>query len=264
MEIHTFIICAYKESPYLERCIQSCVSQSSVESKKSCVALYTSTNNEYIDQLAKKYAISIYTKLGGSIGKDWNNALSFVKTKYATIAHQDDIYLSDYGEKILNVFQKKEDINLVVTDYLENDANDNVRNRNINLKIKTFGLHLMSLLPFKGYQRRIYAFGNFISCPTVSYNLERLSEFKFNETLKMTLDWDAWERIMKIPGKIKYISDRLVYHRIHSESETTVNTEDRTREKEELEMYQRYWGKKVANFWMRLYIYNQRTNHDQK
>ena len=78
MLTHTFIICAYKESPFLEKCIQSCINQISVKKQVSQIGLYTSTPNEYIINLAEKYSIPLYTKEGGCIGRDWNNALSFV------------------------------------------------------------------------------------------------------------------------------------------------------------------------------------------
>ena len=51
--------------------------------------------------------IPFYTKQGGGIGKDWNNAMSFVETKYATIvAHQDDYYEPHYAEKVLAKMEK--------------------------------------------------------------------------------------------------------------------------------------------------------------
>ena len=181
-------------------------------------------------------------------------------TKYATIAHQDDLYLPEYGEAILSEFDKKSDINLVFTDYCENDAQNQFRPRHLNLKIKTFGLRLMSLLESKWYQRRIYAFGNFICCPAVSYNLERLSDFQFDTDLKMVVDWDAWERIMNRDGKVKFISKRLMVHRIHQDSETTVNTENQNRELEERMMYLRYWPKPIVELLMKYYVKNQKAN----
>jgi hypothetical protein len=222
--------------------------------------LYTSTKNNLIDSLCQKYGIEQFNKKGGGIGKDWNNALSFVKTKYATIVHQDDIYLPTYGDEIIETFEKKKEINITFSDYEENDKEGNIRDRGVNLKIKTIGLNLMMLMPFKKYQRRIYAFGNFICCPAVSYNMERLSTFKFNEDMKMAVDWDAWERIMDLPGNISFIPKKLMYHRIHQESETTVNTISHIREKEEYEMYRRYWGKPIAKFLMKFYINNQKSN----
>lgn len=253
-------MCAYKESPYLDDCIKSCLNQTSVKEGISTVIVYTSIENIFIKTICEAHQVSLFVGAGGSIGKDWNNALSFVETRYATIAHQDDIYLPEYGTSILSQFDRSNLTNIVFTDYTENDALGNLRPRSINLKIKTVALNVMSWLPFKAYQRRIYAFGNFICCPAVSYDLKRLQHFKFNEELKMTLDWDAWERIMKLPGNVRFIKTRLMLHRIHSESETTATTNDHTREREEYLIYQRYWGSAIAKFLMKLYIYNQRSN----
>lgn len=259
--VHTFVICAYKKSPYLEECIKSCLNQISFKRGSSTVILYTSTENSFILNLCKKYQIDNYAAIGGGIGKDWNNALSFVKTKYATIVHQDDIYLPDYGEKIIEQFNKSKEISLVYSDYFEIDSLGNVRKRNINLKIKTLGLKLTNLFSNKTYQRRVYAFGNFICCPAVSYNLVELKDFRFDETLKMTLDWDAWERIMKRKAQLIFVPEKLMFHRIHEESETTSNTKDKTRELEEYAMYKRYWGKTIAKLLMKFYVLNQKSNN---
>jgi len=47
--IHTFVVLAYKESEYLEECINSVLNQS----YKSEVVIATTTDNEYIRRLAK-------------------------------------------------------------------------------------------------------------------------------------------------------------------------------------------------------------------
>ncbi|MFQ6322771.1 glycosyltransferase [Lactococcus garvieae] len=257
---HTFVICAYKDSPYLEQCIESLLSQTSVIEKKSKVILYTSTPTETMSTIAANYKIEQFVGEGGGIGADWNGALSFVQTKYATIAHQDDTYQPDYGSRVLQTFKSKEDLNIVFSDYYETDENNQLRPRNLNLNVKTFGLKLLSLFNNKAYQRRVYGFGNFICCPAVSYNMERLSDFKFDEELRMALDWDAWERIMRRPGFIKYIPERLMAHRIHSESETSANTVDKNREKEEYNMFRRYWGKTMSRLLMKVYVNNQKGN----
>ena len=53
MKKHTFAICAYKESKYLEACIQSLKKQT----VKTNIILVTSTPNQYIEDLCKKYEI---------------------------------------------------------------------------------------------------------------------------------------------------------------------------------------------------------------
>ena len=69
---HTFAICAYKESPYLEECILSLKNQT----VKSNIIMATSTPNEWIQGLAEKYEIPLYINTGeGGIAQDWNFAL---------------------------------------------------------------------------------------------------------------------------------------------------------------------------------------------
>ena len=48
---HTFVVCAYKESQYLEECIQSVLNQN----VKSKVIISTGTPNSYIKEIAEKY-----------------------------------------------------------------------------------------------------------------------------------------------------------------------------------------------------------------
>ena len=47
---HTFVVCAYKESQYLEECIQSVLNQNI----KSNVIISTGTPNSYIKEVAEK------------------------------------------------------------------------------------------------------------------------------------------------------------------------------------------------------------------
>ena len=47
---HMFVVCAYKESPYLESCIKSVLNQS----VKTKVAISTGTPNDYIRKIAEK------------------------------------------------------------------------------------------------------------------------------------------------------------------------------------------------------------------
>lgn len=127
---HTFVICAYGDSPFLEECILSLVNQE----LKSQVILYTSTPSDYIEKLCLKYNIPYHSKVGGGIGKDWNNALSFVKTKYATIAHQDDYYLPNYSLEIMEKASKVPDSLIIYSDYFEEKDGQKIA-KTTNLKI---------------------------------------------------------------------------------------------------------------------------------
>ena len=100
---HTFVICAYKESEYLEQCIKS-VKNQSVRSK---VIIATSTDNLFIRELAEKYNIKLYiADHKSNIASDWNYAYSKVNTPYVTIAHQDDIYDRKYAETAVKLLDR--------------------------------------------------------------------------------------------------------------------------------------------------------------
>ena len=66
--IHTFAICAYKESPYLEECIKSVLNQ---KIKSKCVVC-TSTPNHYIEKISKDVKFGkIYTTIHMTSGIDY-------------------------------------------------------------------------------------------------------------------------------------------------------------------------------------------------
>ena len=113
---HTFAICAYKESEYLEECIRSLKNQT----VSTNIILATSTPNKYIKGLCDKYHIAMYVNNGEhGITQDWNFAYSRANTKYVTIAHQDDIYEPDYVENLLCYIKKAGKPIIFFTDYGE-------------------------------------------------------------------------------------------------------------------------------------------------
>ena len=253
---HTWVICAYGESEFLEACILSLRAQT-IRSKIIC---YSSTPLDSIRQLCQTYEIPFYTKEGGGIGKDWNNALSFVDSQYATIAHQDDYYEPTYLEAILQKMEHSKDVLIAYTDYFEEKNGVKIL-ANKNLKIKTFMLKVLNIMPASHFWRnRVLALGNPISCPAVTYNLARIKEFRFDEKMRVSLDWYAWYKISGYKGRFAFISEKLMCHRIHEESETTKTISDNTRTKEDLYMYQLFWPKWIAKLINRAYIKSQDSN----
>ena len=251
---HTFVICAYGDSRYLEECIQSLVNQT----LKTDIILYTSTPSNYIEGLCEKYDIPVFSSVGGGIGKDWNNALSFVQTQYATIVHQDDIYLTDYAKNVLSSVAG--DMLIAYSDYQEL-KDGNIIPLTSNLKIKHLMLRTMAMFPkWKFWRNRVLAFGNPISCPAVTYNLKNLNDFKFNEEMKVSLDWFAWYQIAQKNGSFIFVDESLMYHRIHEESETTNSIENNIRTQEDYEMYLLFWPKFIASLLLNYYKKSQDTN----
>ena len=54
--MHTYVVLAYKESEYLEECIKSVLNQK----YPSKVVVATSTPNEFIQNIVRKYSLENY------------------------------------------------------------------------------------------------------------------------------------------------------------------------------------------------------------
>lgn len=114
--MHTFVVCAYGNSPFLNVCLESLLAQN----VGSRVLIVTSTPNEEIRSAAKAYGLEvIVNRRGQGIAQDWNFALQQAKTPLVTLAHQDDVYLPDYTKKVLAAYRKNRDAIILFTDYQE-------------------------------------------------------------------------------------------------------------------------------------------------
>ena len=111
---HTFAICAYKESPFLEECIQSLLGQTI----PSTIIIVTSTDNAYIRNMAEKYHLELLINQGESgITQDWMFAYRSARTELMTIAHQDDTYDRLYTETVLQKLSAARHPLIAFTDY---------------------------------------------------------------------------------------------------------------------------------------------------
>lgn len=260
LDQHTFVICAFGESPYLEECIKSLKNQSI----QTNILIATSTPNDLILNIADKYEIPLYVNPKGSegIASDWNFALSCADTSYVTIAHQDDIYQEDYIREVLDSCNAADHPLIAFTDYSEiRDGKEVTANR--LLRIKRFMLLLLKNQRMQKsiwLRRRILSFGSAICCPSVTYNIRELPSPVFLKGFRSDLDWEAWERISRLSGSFVYCPKILMSHRIHADSATTAIIEDHGRTKEDLEMYQRFWPKWVAKMLEHYYQDSEKQN----
>lgn len=251
--LHTFVICAYKESPYLEECIRSLKGQT-VESN---IKLATSTPNEYLQKLCEQYAIPYYVREGKSnISLDWEFALSVADTDYVTIAHQDDVYEEEYVERVAEAIeyaekQMHQQPLILFSDYQELIGREKFANRT-NLKIKRILLHPLKKNKRQNrvfWKRWVVRWGNAICCPTVTYHMSLIRQYMerdarkvlFQKHFRSNVDWETWEWLSRKEGSFVYIPHLLMAHRIHEGSETTATIEDRQRGGEDYEMFCKFW-----------------------
>lgn len=258
--IHTFVVLAYKESEYLEECIKSVLNQK----YNSKVIIATSTPNNYIKKLAKKYNLSVYVNSSskGGIGKDFDFAIKTGKTELITVAHQDDIYDYDYSQSIIDTYNKNKDALIIFPNYYE-IKNNNKYYRNINLKIKKvllLPLKLTGRAKSKFTKRLILRFGDPIGCPAVTFVKENITFPVFDFPYKCDVDWAAWENMSKQKGAFVYVSKYLMGHRIHKDSTTTEIINDNIRTKEDYQILCKFWPKSIAKIITRIYKNSEKNN----
>jgi len=261
MQEHCFVIPAYKNSPYLESCIQSLLKQT----VKSDIVLTTSTPSAFIERLAKRYNLSYFiTDTPSSIASDWNFALSKSTAKLVTVAHQDDIYAPKYTETIINgINKRKQDLVLIAFTNYADLINNEIRGFSINALVKA-----TLLLPFsfskslksKFSKKSILLFGDPICCPAVTINLGAIANFHFSTAYTCALDWYAWFELAKQKGSFLYLNKKLLQHRIHVDSETTNQISNGKRQQEELQIFELMWGKKIAKLISKIYAIGHKDN----
>lgn len=256
---HTFAICAYKESPYLGKCIESVKNQTLLGK----VIMVSSTPNEHIQYLARTNNIPLFIRDGESnIADDWNFAYEHADTELVTITHQDDVYCENYLEDVLTQVNKTGNPLIVFGDYGE-IRDDAVVTDNMLLNVKKimlYPLRCKMLWTSRFVRRRILSFGSAICCPSVTFVKPNLPEVIFERGYQSDLDWQAWEKISRLKGSFVYCNTVLMLHRIHQESATTQIIADSNRTKEDYDMYCKFWPKWVANLLIKLYTKSQDSN----
>lgn len=262
MDEHTFVVCAYQESPYLEACILS-LRRQSVPSR---ILISTATPNAHIQSIAGRYGLEVRVNQGShGIAQDWEFALRQAETPYVTLAHQDDIYEPDYLAAVLKGLHGAENPIIAFTDYFEvRDGEKVFADASALLRVKR---KLLSPLKSRWgsksvwLRRRCLSLGNAICCPAVTYVIKRMPGQVFQPHFKSNVDWQTWERLSRYPGSFVYLPEPLMGHRVHAASTTSqVIGDGDGRTGEDYEMFRAFWPAPIARLLIRFYARSQNSN----
>lgn len=251
---HTFAVCAYKDSPYLESCIKS-LKRQSVPSE---IILCTSTPSCYIQALAEVYDLPLYVRDGASdIRDDWNFAYEKASGRLVTIAHQDDRYHKDYTKTLQECWERYPDTTVFMTDCAV------VKNGEVQKPgLVPFVKHLLRLpLRLRRYadrtrvKRAALIFGNPVICPSCTYDKEQIGMPLFDSPYKFALDWDTLWNLAARPGRFVCVEKPLLFYRIHEDATTKACIESDERARDEAAMYAKIWPRPAAR--ILLFFYKQ-------
>lgn len=261
--IHTFLVLAYKESPYLENAVQSVLNQE----YPSKVVIGTSTDNEYIRSIADKYHLDVIVnpiKNGGNTG-DFDFGWSHGNNVIVTIAHQDDQYDPSYSKKIVEAYRKHPDSIIIFSDYYEIRDDKRVYH-NMLLDVKKtllLPLRVIKSSSKKHWKQSCLRWGTAICCPAVSYvpsNIPFDKIFQQDEFVGVA-DWYGWYKLSLVDDTaFTFVPQPLMGHRVHEESHTSREINSDIRSKQELVMYEKFWPTWFAKFLNHFYRYAQNSN----
>lgn len=238
---HTFAICAYGDSPYLEDCIRSVTEQSEV-------IMCTSTPSEYISDLAEKYSIPLFVREGAKgIAYDWNFAYKKAESRLVTIAHQDDVYSKNYVDELMAAKGKYPDMSVFMTSSVTSKNGKHVFGSvEMVKKLLRLPLSATAFADRRIIKKAALRFGNPVICPSCTYDKLLCGEDIFDPKYHFVTDWDALLRLADKKGRFVCCEKPLIMYRVHGDSETARSIVSHLREKEEAEMFARVLPKGIA------------------
>ena len=259
---HTFVVCAYKENPYLASTVESLLAQDT----PSPIIISTSTPNPSIQEVADRYSLPLVVNPEPhGAGGDWNYGYNAAQTPLVTIAHQDDYYETKFLSMVITALNTypADDILFSFTDYFEIRSGNRV-NSNTLLKIKRILNAPLKHAAFNRrcfIKRRVLSFGNPICCPAVTLVKKNLGPSVFDETYKNSCDYKTWVDLAQESGRFIYIPQALMGHRIYEESSTTRNLQDGIRQSEDLEILSSLWPAPIASAIYKVYSLSEKSNN---
>jgi len=258
---HTFAIPVYGAAPNLAALVESLRAQTGPRSE---ILVATSTPSGELEEFARREAVPLHVNPRRvDIASDWNFALNMTRTRFVTLAHQDDLFQAEYASSLVDALDRHPGSLIAFSDYSEHTP-FGVRSDNLNLRIKrvlcrrAFGARECITEPSE--KCRALSLGNPICCPSVMFDRAALGSFRFPQGFQTNLDWMAWLELARRPGGFVYVRTRLVSKGVHPGSETTATIANRAREREDKALFEEFWPKPLAAVLAAIYRLGYRAN----
>lgn len=258
---HTFVVCAYKQNPYIDETIKSLLRQSI----PTRIIISTSTPNEYIRRVSRRYSLPLVINESPRLaGDDWNYGYDHAGSRLVTIAHQDDYYDPRYVENVLSAANRypENEISIIYSNYFEIRSGERIYSDAL-LRIKrlmNYPLRYDFLNGKRLVKRAVLSLGCPICCPAVTLVASNVGASPFDSTYKNSCDYKTWVDFSDKKGRFVYIPQTLVGHRIYPESSTSHNLEEDIRKGEDEEILSLLWPRTVARLINRVYSLSEKSN----
>lgn len=236
---------AHGDSPFLDGCLRSLRAQS----RPSDILVTTSTPSTFIEQAAAAHGVRVLVNpCSQGIAADWNFALTATKTPRVTLAHQDDIYFPTFAARSLGLLDQHPEAVACFTGYEEIEDDGRVTRSRLSLVKHLLERAVLgrATLAQVARLRAFLSLGNPLPCSSVTFDRDRLGEFRFSDGLSSNLDWDAWLRLCEQGRPLARTAQRLVGRRHNALTATSRLIRDGIRQREDLMMFRRLWPGPLA------------------
>lgn len=249
---HSFMLLAYRDSPFLEGCLRTLRAQT----LPSRIVVATSTPSPFIERAVRAAGAEIRVNpQRQGIGADWNFALDAAPTRYVTLAHQDDVYDPAFTARTRAAFSGNPDGALCFTGYREIADDGTPRRSKVSVVKGLIGAATIGRRArVDGWRRRLFlSFGNPLPCSSVTFDMAGLGGFRFSADYASNLDWDAWWRLHGEGRVFLHCPEPLVGRRHNPLTETAQLIRNGTRRQEDLSMFRRIWPAGLGSLIAALY-----------
>lgn len=259
--IHTFAVCAYKDSPYLEECLRSVTSQT----VKSEVICCTSTPSSYIRELTARYQVPLYVRDGASnIREDWMFAYGKAQGRFCHDRPSGRPIPQRLCRKAFKAWKKYPDLLLFASDYLtirmtekEGEMKAIPEPFNMVWLVKKI-LRLPQRFHFladrtwiKPEQCLVWQFASAVRPARTIKN--RLGTICSHSEYDFALDWDNLYELAGKKGRFICSEKPLIAYRVHAAATTKACIEDNRRPADEMAMFRKMWPDWMVKILMHFY-----------
>lgn len=249
---HAFVVLAYQRSPFLGACLASLQAQTS----PSRVLIVTATPNDHIaEQAALCGAGLTINPFPSGMAGDFNFGLRASGARFVTLAHQDDLYQTDFLARTLDLFTRRPEGALSFTGYHEIDDDGAVRRSKVSLANTVLtGATLGGGETVRGLRSRLFlGLGCAIPCSSVTFDMHKLADFSFSPDLSCCMDWDAWWRLRESGHLFLRTPQRLVHRRYNGQTATAQAKREGHRQSEDLAILRAIWPSRIGDLVHRVY-----------
>jgi GT2 family glycosyltransferase len=233
----------YNGAPFLARTIRSLLEQSVAPDQIACIDDASTDESAALVGAFDDRSIRLIrnpTQLG--LARNWNRALDLARDfDFLTIAHQDDIYETDYLEKVTTALRNHPSAFIAHTKASVIDEKDRfVTLSATRYKDKFWPKDPLVERPVEE-ELGLLIRGDYIFCPSVTFRSSAIDAVgRFDEDFEFVPDWDFWLRGLLQGFTIVGVNEKLIRYRAHPQSATAVAEKTFRRYREEIEIVNRF------------------------